>query len=113
MNETRYVVEVWGEEVRRYKRLLTVEVPEGTTIDEVEELEMSVFADVPEPPKWELEEAYGIYGCEDYIPEVQRNASDSDPIDCRLVRNASGKLLLEGSEEHQLSSEKGRQHVFD
>ena len=95
MSGKRYVVEVWGEEVLRHKRLLTVEVPEGTTIDEIEDLQMCVFDDVPEPPKWELEELYGIYGCLDHVPEVQREASDSEPTDCRLVRNASGKLVLE------------------
>ncbi len=97
MNRKRYVVEVWGEEVVKHKRLLIVEVPDGTSIDEIEALNMGVFDDVPEPPAWEHDDSDGIYGCDAYVPEVQREAFDTQPTHCKLVRDADGDLVLEVS----------------
>jgi len=94
MNAKRYVVEVWGEEVCRYRRLVTVETPEDATEEEMERLDMIAFEQLPEPPEWHLEESDGIWPCECYDVEVVREAHSSDPTDARLVRNGDGQLVL-------------------
>ncbi len=97
MNEKRYVIEVWGEEVVKHRRLLTVEVPNGTSIEEIEALEMSVFDDAPEPPAWEHEYSDGIFACDGYVPEVQREASGDEPVHCKLIRNEAGELVMQAA----------------
>ena len=95
MNGKRYVVDVWGEQVLQHRRVLTLEVPEGTSGDEIEALEMCVFDAVFED-LWDIEDS-GIYGKENAAPEVLREATTTEKTDCKLIRNADGELVLDAS----------------
>lgn len=83
-----------GRETIRHVRRLCIEVPDDTTGEEVEVIMSAVFDDIPEPPQWEYDESFGVFGYTDIPAEIVRAVNDSRSADCRFVRDDFGDLVL-------------------
>lgn len=91
----KFIVEIWGEQAVRYTRNLVVEVPEGTTGFEVEDLLPSAFAKITEPSMWKQAENTDVYLIDAYGTDVKGTAGADEPVHARLVRDADGELVLD------------------
>lgn len=91
MTTKKVVIELYGKEECTYLRTMIVELPEGTTKEELAELDWTEIDELRDPPEWELEDPGGIW------PETgQIGVKDADSAQPAFVRiaNEHGKLKI-------------------
>lgn len=86
----KVVIEIEGREARQVTREVIIEVPDGTTKDDINEMNPNVICDQLDDYKWDVVDTDGVDPDElKYVGE----ADDRDHVDCTLVRTGDGELV--------------------